>query len=262
MAFLRASELRSFDQGKQFPHSLRCWAGAFLFVLAGILFIDLATSLSHRRPPLSQSFELVAHALANSIGFIELRPGYLARHAEQIQGLEAKLQPLDILVISAPFKGTSFFTPGHNTHMAVWMGDESSWQLMPSKSDPKLQSLLKEIQDGNALLQADRSGVALSQLSSITSADEITIYRSRTPLDLATHLETILANLGKAYDYNLDGLDDTKLICTELVYSIFPQIPVEMTNRLGRTFIIPDGFKRGLDKSENWQSIFYAGPQR
>lgn len=240
---------------------IRRWAMLAFYLLITVLAVDLITSLAKRQPPFTTSFELIAEGLANSIGFIELRPGYLANKSAKLKGLEATLQPLDILVISAPFKGTSFFTPGRNTHLAVWMGSNNEWLAINRINDPRVQTLQRQIAQGNRLLQADRDGVALSPLSSITSADEISIYRATPPLNTATYLQRIIDNLGKAYDYNLDGLDNTKLICTELIYSIFPQIPVEMTNRLGRTFIIPDAFKRGLDKSETWRNIFYAGPE-
>ncbi len=228
-----------------------------MFVISLFFALDLGLSLNIGIPPFSASFQILTKSIANSIGSFDLRSGHLADDRELREKLQKTLKPLDIILVSAPFKGTSFFTPGRNTHMAIWLGSEQDWKIEGWAKRQHLKPLSSAIASGHALLQSDRHGTTLSHLEEILNADEITIFRSRHETDAEIHFDRALQNMGKAYDYNLDGLDHQKLICTELATLIFPDLAIKPPDRAGRSFILPDEMLRALEQSTDWQSWFH-----
>ena len=226
------------------------------------LSLDIGSSLYQGRPAFSTFFTLVTHAYANSIGLIELRQGHLADRPSIKQTITANLQPFDIVIIAAPFKATGLTTPGRYTHVAIWLGNKQDWQNRSWDKNPRYHSLFDAVSNGTSLLQADRFGVRMSSLDDLLNADEIAIYRSSTPKKSDFYFDRIVRNVGKAYDYNLDGLNQHQMICTELVSAIFPDLSVKMTRLFGRSFILPDQIKDGLEQAENWQNWFYVSHSR
>ncbi|WP_319530020.1 YiiX/YebB-like N1pC/P60 family cysteine hydrolase [uncultured Cohaesibacter sp.] len=251
--------LHSHAPSQLWPRIRLTWRQALLSVAALFLTLDLTVSLSLGAPPFSTSFQIVAKSIAKTIGLIELRDGTLANDKRLLLTLEKQLQPLDVIVISAPFKGTSFFTPGRNTHMAIWLGNETDWAKQGWRDIPRLKPLADAVAEGRSVLQSDRHGTGLSSLDDVLNADEITIFRATHQRDAEIHFDRAIQNMGKAYDYNLDGLDHQTLICTELAMLIFPELRSKPSKRLGRQFILPDEMLRTLEQSDHWQSWFHAG---
>ena len=233
-----------------------------IFLLFLHLLIDGISSHYHNRPPLSLTVQAITWTIANTIGLIRLRKGYLASEPALQTTLTTSLKPFDIIVIAAPFKGSSFFTPGRNTHLAIWLGDAKDWRRAGWDNKRALSPLYHAIKEGRSLLQADRHGVTLSALADSLDADAITIYHGKNLPQAEQLFERIKQNMGRAYDYNLDGLDQSQLICTELIARIFPQIPANAINRTGRQFILPDQMLDGLEKSSHWQRWFHASPRQ
>ncbi|WP_373236849.1 YiiX/YebB-like N1pC/P60 family cysteine hydrolase [Cohaesibacter celericrescens] len=237
------------------------WIGLLFGLFAVHMATDFTISLARHQPLFTTTFEWVAKGLANSVGFIELRPGYLTQDDHALSSLKEQLQPFDIILVAAPFKGTSFFTPGRYTHMAIWLGTSDDWKAADWDKNERYKPLFKAVSQGQSLLQADRDGVVQTPLSNILNADEIAVYRPSKLTSPQFHFDRIMQNMGKAYDYNLDGFDHNRVICTELVSGIFPGIRVQKSTRLWRSFILPDDLLRGLERSTNWQRWFHEGPQ-
>lgn len=249
------------DEQKFKPVRLPTVRLGLLILLLGLLGADMGNSLYRAKPLFSSFFTLVTRSYANSIGLIETRKGHLSNHPELVQTVTDGLKPFDILLIAAPFKATAMTTPGHYTHVAIWLGDGTDWHQRQWDENPRYKKLLNAVRDGRSVVQSDRFGVRMGSLDELLNADEIIIYRSDDLQKTDFYFDRIVENMGKAYDYNLDGLNQQQLICTELVSSIFPDLPVDMTRWLGRSFIVPDQIKQGLEQASNWHSWFYADAQ-
>ena len=231
-----------------------------LLLLAGLIVLDGIASRVTNRPPFSATFTLMATAYGNTIGPRELRDGYLADRDEQIAQLEQKLQPFDIILISSPFKGSSFFTEGTYTHMGIWLGSQTDDAYGNHGQSTAYDPIFHHMDQGDSLIQVDRFGVHFTPLSNIANTDQIIVFRNDTPHDITDKLDTIRDNLGKSYDYNLDGLDNQRLICTELIKAVFPKLQAEETRQIGRQFILPDAYLRALETAPNWQIVTHVGP--
>ena len=223
-----------------------------------LLGLDMGISLYRDKPLFSNLFPLITRSYANTIGLIETRHGHLTEHPKLIEAISEGLKPFDILMIAAPFKATAMTTPGHYTHVAIWLGNEEDWRKHHWDKEPRYKKLFAAIQDGRSVVQSDRFGVRMGSLEDLLNADEVTIFRSDSLQQADFYFDRIVENMGKAYDYNLDGLNQQQVICTELVFSIFPDLPVNMTRWLGRSFIIPDQIKQGLEQASSWKSWLYA----
>ena len=233
-----------------------------LLLVALILLpcLDFIASTQQKKPPFSYSFTTISWLFANIASHIETRPGHLRAMPTLPDQLARALKPLDIIIIAAPFKGTSLFTPGTYTHLGIWLGDQKAWQKNGWWHLPKIDKLREQLINEGGLLQADKHGVRLSPISTITNADKISVYRLNSIARSQKTISEIPAYLGKAYDYNLDGIDKERLICTELVARLFPGLDVQKTTMLGRTFVIPDQIKHTLDSSPAWSRVFHANP--
>ncbi|WP_374758519.1 YiiX/YebB-like N1pC/P60 family cysteine hydrolase [uncultured Deefgea sp.] len=55
-----------------------------------------------------------------------------------------------------------------------------------------------------------------------------------------TTILTALAQVGKEYDFNFDVVMRQRIVCSELVYVVFPELPWPISKALGRDTISPD----------------------
>jgi len=93
--------------------------------------------------------------------------------------------------------------------------------------------------DGRAktVIEAVSEGVLLSSLTHSMQADYVAVLRPRVgQRQIATAIVRAFANLGKAYDFNFDFEDTSKLVCSQVVYlSYADAIDLPLQRVLGRT---------------------------
>ncbi|WP_051534708.1 YiiX/YebB-like N1pC/P60 family cysteine hydrolase [Deefgea rivuli] len=179
----------------------------------------------------------------NMAGLAQTRKGKLTRlPASEVQALENQLKPLDILLEKTPFRLTDKMIPGHYGHVAVWLGSEAELRAMGIWDEiaPAYQA---KIRNGGRIVEALRSGVTISSLEQFLNIDDLLVLReSQTPDVDYQHaaILTALAQVGKEYDFNFDVLTHERIVCSELAYVVFPELPWPISKALGRYTISPD----------------------
>lgn len=189
----------------------------------------------HERPAFSAVVPLVVEPFAQLAGHIRLRDGALSERASLPAQLARQLKPFDIVLLAAPYKGTSMFIPGRFTHGGVWLGEAGDWRS--TELSPQVRARLAQ---GRGFLHADRQGVRMSGFEELLDGDELVILRLRQPVDAAEVARRVDALLGRDYDFNFDGEDHAELLCTELIEDLFNIDTIATSGFLGREFRTPD----------------------
>lgn len=179
----------------------------------------------------------------NMVGLVQTRKGKMARlAASDVAVLESQLKPLDILLEKTPFRLTDKMIPGHYGHVAVWLGSEAELREM-GIWDEIAPAYQDKIRQGGRIVEALRSGVTISSLERFLNIDDLLVLReSQTPDvdDQQAAVLTALAQVGKEYDFNFDVLTHERIVCSELAYVVFPELPWPISKALGRYTISPD----------------------
>ncbi|WP_373976444.1 YiiX/YebB-like N1pC/P60 family cysteine hydrolase [Chitinibacter sp. SCUT-21] len=185
----------------------------------------------------------VSMGFGNMIGLVKTRNGKLSTlsSAEQ-QNLARQLKPLDILLEKTPFRLSDKMIPGHYGHVAVWLGSEDelkaigAWEQIPAQYQQK-------IRNGGRIVEALRSGVTISTLDHFLDIDDLLVLRQNkeTPIPYKKSAAlTAIEQVGKEYDFNFDVLTHERIVCSELAYVVFPDLPWPLAKTLGRYTISPD----------------------
>lgn len=189
----------------------------------------------HDPPAFSRAVPAIAKPMAQLAGAIKLRRGRLTGRDEIRTALQQELRPFDIVFLSAPYKGTSLFIPGHFSHVGIWLGNKTHWKR--AGFSPRLHSALTKRE---SFFHADRAGVRFSGIDEILDADHVAIARPSTRLALADSARRVEALSVRGYDFNFDGIDRSALLCTELIMEMLDMEPVTKSGLLGRSFATPD----------------------
>jgi len=162
---------------------------------------------------------------------------------EQIEGIEPRLQPGDILLERRNWYLSNPFLPGFWPHAALYVGRLDDLKRLGIADNPAVQrhlaAYLRAAPDGRAktVIEAVSEGVLLSSLTHSMHADYVAVLRPRVgQRQIATAIVRAFANLGKPYDFNFDFEDTTKLVCSQVVYLSYADVldfPLQVI--LGRT---------------------------
>jgi hypothetical protein len=185
----------------------------------------------------------VSMGFGNMIGLVKTRNGKLYDlKTSELQALEKQLKPLDILLEKTPFRLSDKMIPGYYGHVAVWLGSEQelraigAWDQIPALYQQK-------IRDGGRIVEALRGGVTISPLQHFLNIDDLLVLRQSqevgTPYKKTAAL-TAIEQVGKEYDFNFDVLTHERIVCSELAYVVFPDLPWPLAKTLGRYTISPD----------------------
>jgi len=178
----------------------------------------------------------------NSVGMVATRKGKLYNNEDVFEQLTNQLCAGDILLEKTPFRLTDKFIPGHWGHAAIWVGTEEELKKMDLWDHPVVIPYHKKIKSGHCIVEALRSGVQLNSLLDFLNIDDIAIVRCRK-LDkkkLAERIILSLRQVGKEYDFNFDVETTDKIVCSELIYTVYIEIDWPTDKSLGRYIISPD----------------------
>lgn len=182
----------------------------------------------------------------NSVGLVETRKGKLHGKREVMEAIRAVLRPGDILLEKTPFRLTDKLIPGHWGHVAIWLGTPEDLRGLGIWADPLVQRHAKVLERGRSIVEALRDGVQINGLDRFLNVDDLAVLR-RPGLprpSLAQHLLRCLRQVGKEYDFNFDVQSPDRIVCSELVYQVFIDIPWPTDRTLGRWTISPDQVAR------------------
>ncbi|MCM8530615.1 MAG: hypothetical protein NE330_05580 [Lentisphaeraceae bacterium] len=187
----------------------------------------------------SKSSNSASRIFGNSIGAVQFRNGLLYGDKKVAESMKLQLKPLDILLEKTPFRLTDKFIPGHFGHVAIWIGTEAQLKEAGLWNTPFIKPYQKQITAGYCVLEALRDGVQLNTLDHFLDVDDVAVLRCKDH-DHKASLEKAMRQVGKEYDFNFDVETSDKIVCSELVYHVFPEINWPTSKTMGRYTISPD----------------------
>jgi len=150
---------------------------------------------------------------------------------KQVEAIEPRLQPGDILLERQNWYLSNPFLPGFWPHAALYVGRLEDLKRLGIADNPAvlrhLAAYLRAAPDGRAktVIEAVSEGVVLSSLTHSMQADYVAVLRPRVgQRQVATALVRAFANLGKPYDFNFDFEDTTRLVCSQVVYLSYADV--------------------------------------
>ncbi len=178
----------------------------------------------------------------NTIGLFQSRHGYLYQSPALEADLLAKLRPGDVLLEKTPFRLTDKFIPGYWGHNAIWLGTEDELKSLGLWDHPKIQPLQARIHDGKSIVEALRPGVTTNRLAHFMDIDSFAILRrpALTTDELKRAIIRAASQYGKAYDFGFDVETQNTLVCSEMMFMTYTDIPFKLEKILGRYTINPD----------------------
>jgi hypothetical protein len=178
----------------------------------------------------------------NVIGLVESRRGKLDNRPQVHERIATQLKAGDVLLEKTPFRLTDAFIPGHWGHAAVWIGSEHELRDLGLWDHPVVLRYQAKIRQGRGVVEALRSGVEMNTLEHFMNVDDLAILRHQD-LDREAKRRVILQTLrqvGKAYDFNFDTQSTNRIVCSELVYHAYGDVPWPTDRKLGRVVVSPD----------------------
>lgn len=179
----------------------------------------------------------------NTLGSIQFRQGKLKSNPDFIPNIKKQLKVLDILMERTPARATSNFIPGFWTHAAIYVGNEEDLRFYGIWDHPLVKPYQERIKNGANVIEALRSGVEINPVENFGEADTVSTLRIKIPLtdeQIKTHLLKAFAQLGKVYDFAFDIQSGEKIVCSELHYIIFTEVPFNTSRILKRQTISVD----------------------
>ena len=183
-----------------------------------------------------------SQVVGNTVGLVRWRNGKLKNDAAMLKALQVQLQPGDILLEKTPFALTDKSIPGHFGHAAIYTGTAAQLSEMGALTLPHVQKNLAKIEAGHVVVEALRNGVQQDTLQDFMNIDDIAILRPKylSPEARIEAVNLALGNLGKKYDFNFDVNTTETIVCSELIYIVYPQIDFVTKRVLGSFAITPD----------------------
>lgn len=188
------------------------------------------------------SLNSVSMFFGNTVGLVETRKGKLWNNPGVAAAAARTLQPGDILLEKTPFRLTDTFIPGHWGHAAIWVGTEADLKALGLWDDPVVRPYQANIRAGRGIVEALRGGVTMNSIEHFLNIDDLAILRDGAPdrERQKHHVLLALRQVGKEYDFNFDVETGDKIVCSELVYMAYTDIPWPTDRTLGRYTISPD----------------------
>lgn len=186
----------------------------------------------------------VSRAFGNTAGSMRSRNGKLKNMPEaELQGIQNKLRPLDILFEKTPFILTDKLIPGHFGHVGIWIGTKEDLIDLGIWEHPIVIPHQESIESGKGIVEALRPGVQINDLRHFMDIDDLAIVRTQIELNKDEKAAAILRTIkqiGKDYDFNFDVETRTRIVCSELIYIAFEDVDWETERTLGRHTISPE----------------------
>ncbi len=202
-------------------------------------------------------FEVIAGKLSqffgNAVGAVQFRDGklkQLASDPEFVNGMKRKLRSMDILIEKTPFRLTDKFIPGYYGHVAIWLGNpeelfeltvEFEGRMIQLLDHPDVTPHLEALSQGKMVLEALRSGVQMNTFEHFLDVDDLVVVSQKKEFALTgEHVLRAFQQVGKPYDFNFDVETEDAIVCSEIVYTVFPDTQWPIDREVGRFTISPD----------------------
>jgi len=218
----------------------------FLFDLFDSIYDAIADSAGDL---FSSFFNTVSENIGNTAGLVETREGYLYNDEQVAIIVRDNLLPGDILVERTPFRLTDKLIPGYWGHIAVYIGSQNDLEEMGIWDDLNVtynpdtnRTYQDDVIDDKLIVEALRDGVQLNSVEHFLNVDDLAIlHDANETLESRTlRIKRVIAQLGKEYDFEYDIEDNSKIVCSELVYITSLDIEWDTGSTIGINTISPD----------------------
>jgi len=203
----------------------------------------------------SSFFGTVSENIGNTAGLVESREGKLYKDDAVTAYVERRLTAGDILLERTPFRLTDKLIPGYWGHVAVYIGTKDElvamgiWDdlnvIYNSDTNRTYQDDYLNIEDSTNprnIVEALRDGVQLNSVKHFLNVDDLAIMHDENESfsNRVERIKEVIKQLGKEYDFEYDIEDNSKIICSELVYISSIYINWDTEHFAGISTISPD----------------------
>lgn len=203
----------------------------------------------------SDFFGTVSENIGNTAGLVEGREGKLYKDEAVTANVESNLRPGDILIERTPFRLTDKLIPGYWGHVAVYVGTKEELLSMGiwddlnvtynADSNRTYQDDFLNIEDSTnpkAIVEALRDGVQLNSIEHFLNVDDLAIMHdeNESESNRIQRIKEVIKQLGKEYDFEYDIDDNSKIVCSELVYITSVYVDWDTESFVGINTISPD----------------------
>ena len=212
-----------------------------------------------------EGISLFSTLFGNIVGMIQFRHGKLFHRPEIEKSILTNLQSGDIILEKTPFRLTDSFIPGHWGHAAIWIGTKDELTTLGIWNHPVLKPYQNMIEKGHGVVEALRNGVQLNTLQHFLDIDDFAAIRKPklSAKQMADRIILALRQVGKGYDYNFNVETTNKIVCSELIYTVYIDMDWPTEEALGRHTISPDNIAvMALGKSPLDIVLFYHDGQQ
>ena len=174
-------------------------------------------------------------------------------NADQLQELQALLQPGDILVERRNWFISNSVLPGFWPHAALYLGSYEELVDLGVAMDPQAAPHMLEFQGQNelgddfAVIEAIGEGVIYTSFEqSVGEADAVAVLRPNlSEEELRDALGRALSHRGKEYDFDFDFETTDRLVCTELIFRAYDGIlDISLRTIMGKPRIAASDYVR------------------
>jgi uncharacterized protein YycO len=189
-----------------------------------------------------EGVSLFSMVFGNAVGLVETRKGKLYKKKSVIKEVKTSLKAGDILLEKTPFRLTDKLIPGYWGHAAVWIGGEADLRELGLWEHPLVLKYRQQINKGQSVVEALRSGVEMNSIDHFMNIDSIGIMRKPTANkeERAKIVLQALRQVGKPYDFNFDVESKERVYCSKLVYLCYSGVEWPTKKSIGRTTFTPD----------------------
>ncbi len=185
----------------------------------------------------------ISKGFGNTAGLFQSRDGLLLNDQNFLDNAYQNLKPLDIILEKTPFRLTDKFIPGYWGHAAIYVGSKQDLIDLGIYYHPHITPYHDKIDQGATIVEALRPGVQFNSLEHFSDIDDFVILRYRKEVSTEQKREYILrafSQVGKRYDFSFDVESSKTIVCSELHYKVFEDIPFRTTKIIGRYTIDVD----------------------
>jgi len=179
----------------------------------------------------------------NSVGMLQSRRGKLYKSEDFMHKVSSQLKPMDMILEKTPFRATDRFIPGYYGHAAVYVGTEADLKAFAVWDHPAVKAHHAAIKKGAVIVEALRPGVQINSLEHFTDIDDFAILRLNQEmsfLETQEHLIRTFQQIGKKYDFSFDVETGKEIVCSELQFVVYVNVPFNTSKIIGRSTISVD----------------------
>lgn len=186
-------------------------------------------------------------------------PGLLTGKSDAVDAVNARLQPLDFLVVGSTSYQLARLVPGRFSHSAIYIGTEAELRAAGLWNIPELVPYHDEIRAGKTIIEAVSPAVQLSSTEQVLERDRALLVRpSLTASEKRLAIKRAFSKIGTPFNFTL-GLDPNyeTFSCTGFIRYTMPSLNMRERSVYGQRAILPDDVAAQAIRGENMRILGY-----